>query len=223
MTAMNLTKLEGVNRILRAARERPVSALGSSTENDSLMSEQILDEILLREQMTGLHVNTTEAQLIPDATTGYVVLPSDTLAVKGWNNHVERNFMHRETSGAVWLYDMDGISGNWGATRDFSSTGVDDDIVYVRLTQGVEFEDLPIQHQFSIVDQAAVEYQQHVMGSTQVDAQLQARAARSRAIARAYDMRMRPNNQFEDGRSAGPRMGRFTPRGWGDNNTIRRS
>jgi len=222
MSVMNLTKLEGVNRVLRAARERPVTALGSSTENDSLMAEQILDEVLLREQMAGLHVNTTEAQFTPDATTGYVVLPSDTLQVQGWNNHTGRNFMHRETSGAVYLYDQDGIPGSWGSTRDFSATGTDDDTVYVRLTQCMDFADLPVQHQFSIVDQAAVEYQQHVMGSTQVDSQLQARAARSRAIARAYDMRMRPNNQFEDGRSQGPRMGRFTPRGW-PYNDIRRS
>ena len=221
MTAMNLTKLEGVNRILRAARERPVSALGASTENDSLLAEQILDELIIREQMVGLHVNTTETTFTPDGTTGFVILPSDTLQVAGWNNHVARNYFHRRTSGDVFLYDADGIPGTWGATRDFSSTGTDDDTVYVRLTQGVEFDDLPLQHQFSTVDQAAVEYQQHVMGSRTVDAQLQARAARSRAIARAYDIRMRPNNQFEDGRSQGPRMGRWTPRGWPYNDTRR--
>jgi hypothetical protein len=221
MTAMNLTKLEGVNRVLRAARERPVSALGTATENDSLMAEQILDEILMREQMTGQHVNTTEAQFTPDGTSGYVVLPTDTLAVAGSNQHVARNYYHRETDGGVYLYDSDGIPGTWGATRDFSSTGTDDDTVYCRITQCMTFEDLPVQHQFSIVDQAAVEYQQHVMGSNSVDNQLQARAARSRAIARAYDMRSRPNNQFDDGRSQGPRMGRFTPRGWPYNDQRR--
>lgn len=222
MPQMNMSRLEAVNRILRAARERPVSALGAATENDSLAAEQILDEILMREQMTGLHVNTTEAQYTPDVT-GYVVLPSDTLQVTGWNNHADRNFFHRETSGAVYLYDADGVPGNWGVTRNFGSSGTDDDTVYVRITQCMSFEDLPVQHQFSIVDQAAVEYQQSVMGSSSVDSQLQARAARSRAIARAYDMRSRPNNQFSNGVSEGPARGKWTPRGWGDGYNVRRS
>lgn len=222
MPAMNLTKLEGVNRVLRAARERPVSALGSATENDSLMAEQILDEILLREQMIGLHLNTTEAQFTPNSTTGFVELPSDTVQVRGWNQHTPRNYYHKETDGAIYLYDQDGIPGTWGATRDFGSTGTDDDTVYVRLSQVLNFSDLPPQHQFSIADQASVEYQQHVMGSDSEHQRLVARAGRSRAIARAYDIRSRPTNQFDDGLAQGPRMGRWTPRGW-PYNDIRRS
>ena len=146
MTAMNLSKLEGVNRVLRAARERPVSALGESTENDSLMAERVLDEILLREQMTGLHVNMTEAQYTPDPTTGYVILPSDTLQVTGWNAMVQRSFFHKETDGTVYLYDSDGADGVWGVTRDFGPDGLDDAVVYVRITQCLDFDDLPLAH-----------------------------------------------------------------------------
>jgi hypothetical protein len=73
---------------------------------------------------------------------------------------------------------------------------------------------LPAQLQFSIVDQAAVEYQQAAHGSPSIDGILTQRATRSRAIARAYDIRMRPANQFKDGRSSGPKYGRFVPRGW---------
>ena len=217
MTASNLTKLQGVNRILRAAREHPESSIGATPLNDTLVAEQMLDEVLLREQMTGQHVNTTEAAFDRRASDGKVILPSDTLQVKGWNQHVNRNFFHRELSGEIVLFDND----EQPATSNFSSTGADLETVYLRITHCLDFEDLPAPLQFSIVDQAAVEYQEAVLGDPQLGAKLEARAGRSRAIARAYDMRSRPNNQFDDGRSQGPRLGRFVPRGWPYNDLPR--
>lgn len=209
MTAMNLTKLEGVNRILRGAREHPVSSLGASTINDTLLAEQILDEILIREQNPGQHVNTTNASFDVD-DDGLIVLPSNTLAVQGWNQHVQRNYFHKEVDGQVLLFDGDETP----ATSDFSSAGADTATVYVRITQGMAFEDMPSTHQFSIVDQAAVEYQESVLGDTALGQRLEARAGRSRAISRAFDMRMRRHNQFKSGREQAPRMGRGTPRSW---------
>ena len=103
----NLTKLEAVNRILRAAREHPVSSLGSSTLNDTLLAEQILDEVLIREQMQGIHQNTTEASFDRRDSDGKVLLPTNTLQVKGWNQHVNRNFFHREVDGEMILFDAD--------------------------------------------------------------------------------------------------------------------
>ncbi len=206
MSTTNMTKLEAVNRILRASREHPVTSLGGG-ETDSLMAEQILDEIVRREQMTGLHLNTTEASFTPDATTSYVILPSDVTQVCGWNQHAHRNFFHREVSGTTYLYDADEMP----ATRVFD----DDDTVYVRATHAIDFADLPLPHQFSCTDQAAQEYQMFVMGSASLNQHLQQVAGRSRAIARAYDMRSRPHNQFDDGLSQGPRFaGRYTPRSW---------
>jgi hypothetical protein len=211
MPSMNLTKLEGVNRMLRAARERAVSSLGSTTLNDTLLAEQILDEHLMREQMNGLHVNTTNASFDRDAGDNTMKLPSNTLQVQGWNQDIHKNFFHKEVSGEVLLFDADETP----ATSDFSATGADRSTVYLRLTQAMEFADLPAAHQFSIVDQAAVEYQQAVLGDTQLDSMLQARAARSRAEARKYDMRMRPHNQFTDGVSPLSPWGVATPRRWG--------
>jgi hypothetical protein len=209
-----MTKLEAVNRILRAAREHPVSALGSSTENDTLMAEQILDEVLRREQMTGLHVNTAESSFTPDAATDRVELPVNTLQVKGWNQHADRNYFHREDAGATYLYDAD----------ESRFTFPDDETVYVRITQALDFAELPLHHQFSIADQAAVEYQMATLGSTTLHQYLQGLAARSRAIARAYDMRSRPRNQFQDGRSVGPRSGSmWVPRSWPFNDLRKQS
>lgn len=211
MPTMNLTKLEGVNRILRGARERAVSSLGSTTLNDTLLAEQILDEVLMREQITGQHVNTTVASFTRDSDDNTVRLPSNTLQVQGWAQDIHKNYFHKEASGEVLLYDADETP----ATSDFSSSGADRETVYLRITQCMDFADLPAAHQFAIADQAAVEYQEAVLGDPKLGEKLEARAGRSRAIARAYDMRMRPKNQFNDGVSPLSPWGASTPRRWG--------
>jgi hypothetical protein len=204
----NMTRLEAVNRILRGAREHPVSSLGGGGESDSLIAEQTLDDVLRREQAAGLHVNTIETSFTPDSNnSNRVILPSNTLSVQGWNQHQYRNFYHREISGDIRLFD---------ASETPASDQFDDDAtVYVRLVQTLAFDDLPLLQQMSIVDQAAVEYQMAVLGSTSLNKHLQAVAARSRAAARAQDWRTRPNNQFQNGASQGPRAGRsYVPRTW---------
>lgn len=205
---MNFTKLEAVNRVLRGAHEHPVSSLGSGSESDSLMAEQILNEVLGREQMHGLHINTVNTSFIPDSGNSYrVVLPDNTLQVSGANQHQHRNFYFREVSGQLRLFDGDKTP----ATDSFE----DDEPVYIRITQQISFDDLPLAHQFAIADQAAVEYQMAVLGSSTMDRHLRELAAHSRAKARAFDMRNRPHNQFADGRAQGPRAGtRYVQRAW---------
>lgn len=208
---MNMTKLEGVNRVLRAAKEHPVAVLGESTENDSLMAEELLDEISKREQMTSLHCNTLEQEFTPDANNSdRILLPDNTLQVFGAYVNANRALMHKTISGEVRLIDT-----------ERSDSGIEPDqfpndtSIWLRITTEVDFADLPIQHQFSIADQAAQEYQMAVLGSNSIDQSLTGRAMRSRAISRAYDMRTRPANQFMHGRSSGPARGtRYVPRGW---------
>lgn len=210
-----MTKLEAVNRILRAAKEHPVSSLGSGGENDTLVAEQILDEITRREQMAGLHLNTVFTEFTPDSTnSNRVILPITTLEVRGSRQHQHRNYFFREVAGELRLFDADETP----ATDEFP----DDDRVYVRLVQAVAFEVMPIHHQFSIADQAAVEYAMAVLPSNSALPRLEQIAARSRAMARAHDMRNKPNNLFYDGRSQGPRIGtRWVPRSWPYNDSRR--
>jgi len=205
MSQTNMTKLAAVNRILRAAREHPVSSLGAGGESDTIMAEAVLDEITQREQMVGVHQNQTVSPFTPNAA-GNVVLPINTLTAVGWNQDHNRNYFVRETSGQMLLYDGDKSP----ATPVFTDT-----TVYVRLVQSIIFEELPLVLQFSIVDQAAVEYAMTVLPSNTLLQRLEARAARSRAMARAADMRSRPSNLFEDSRSLGLRLGTIgVPRPW---------
>jgi len=211
---MNLSRLEAVNRILRGAMEHPVSTLGETTINDTLVAEQILDEVNQREQMVGFHVNTTDQTFIPDEDNDFkIVLPNNTLQVHGTNEWIDRSFAHREEDSITLLVDICPPAGDpCVATTSFEG---DTDGIDLRITTLVPFEDLPPQLQFSIVDQAAVEYQMVAHGGESLNIILEKRAARSRMIARAFDMRMRPNNQFTAGRSPGPRNGRSVPRPWG--------
>jgi len=208
MSLTNLTKLEAVNRILRSAHEHPVSTLGSGGETDSLIAEQVLDEVARRVQMHGLHCNTAEASFTPDSgNNNRVVLPINTLAVRGWNEHAYRNYFHREVAGEFRLFDADEDP----PTDQFD----EDDTVYVQITQALDFEALPLQIQFWIADEAAYEYAQAVLPSNSALGLLAQRAARSRAEGRQYNMRSTPHNQFFDGRAQGPRVGRgWTPRHW---------
>ena len=213
-----MTELEAVNRILRAAREHPVSSLASATQNDSLVAEQLLEESNKRIQMNGLHCNQTQTSFIPDITqNNRVVLPDDTTQVRGWNQHQDRNFFHRCENGLVLLFDAS-PEPLAAASTNFD----DDDEVFIRITRRLDFEQLPQPIQFWIVDDAAVEYQMSVMGSSTQDRHLQILAFRSRVAGRKYDMRSRPQNLIIHGRSQGPRAGiRFVPRTWPYNDSRR--
>lgn len=202
-TDASMTKLEAVNRILRGAKEHPVSSIVSTTENDSLMALTILEESNKRIQMNGLHCNQTQTTFTVDVSNfDRVVLPDNTLQVKGWNEHQDRNFFHRCVDGVVLLFDAvpEPIAA---ATTAFD----DDDEVFVRITQLLDFEDLPQPIQFWIVDEAAQEYQMAVLGSTSMDKHLTLLALKARVEGKKYDMRSRPVNLITHGRSQGPRMG----------------
>jgi hypothetical protein len=213
---MNMSKLDGVNRVLRAAKEHPIAVLGSSTENDSLMAEQILDEVSQREQLMGLMCNTTSEEYTPDDNnSNRVILPTNTLQVQGNVQNASRLFAMKWDDGVLYLTDTKARDGVENDEFDNDST------IFLRITVEESFENLPVHHQFSIADQAAVEYQQGVLGSRSMDRALQERAMRSRAVARQYEMRVKGNNQFQHGKAQGPRAtARYTPRAWPFNDTI---
>jgi len=207
--SVNFSRLGAVNRILSSAREHTVSSLPDTTVNDSLAAEQKLDEVNLREQQDGLHCNTTIAEFTRD-DDGTVKLPSNTLFVTGARSHVHREFFHKEVDGEMLLFD----GGEDPATSDFTAEGANLETVNLRVMQLLDFTALPSTIQFSIVDQAAVEYQEENLGDKDLGKSLKERAGRSRAMARAFDMRSRPHNQVRHGNDGGPRRLRSVPRGW---------
>jgi hypothetical protein len=179
-----LSKLDAVNRILRASGEYPVSTLAVTGSNDVTLAIQTLDEVALQCQMTGLNCNTVEKEYLPDID-GHIFIPDDTLAIDTVGTDYGRNVVQRGRT-PTYLFDVDN-------NTDIFTVGTP---LNVRITVSLSFESLPTAEQFEVVDQAARMYQMATVGEMAQDKLLQEIAFMSRAKSRAADMRSRDVSAF---------------------------
>lgn len=179
-----LSKLDAVNRILRASGEYPVSTLAVTGSNDVTLAIQTLDEVALQCQMTGLNCNTVEKEYLPDID-GHIYIPDDTLAIDTVGTDYGRNVVQRGRT-PTYLFDVDN-------NTDIFTVGTP---LNVRITVSLSFESLPTAEQFEVVDQAARMYQMATVGEMAQDKLLQEIAFMSRAKSRAADMRSRDVSAF---------------------------
>lgn len=179
-----LSKLDAVNRILRASGEYPVSTLAVTGSNDVTLAIQTLDEVAIQVQMTGLNCNTVTKDYLPDIN-GRIYIPDDTLAVDTIGNDYGRNLVQRGRT-PTYLFDVDN-------NTDVFTIGTP---VHVKITTSLEFESLPTAEQFEVVDMAARMYQMATVGETSQDKLLQEIAFMSRARSRAADIRSRDVSAF---------------------------
>lgn len=209
-----LTKLDAVNRMLRAASERPVNSLTVSPTNEALMAEQILDDSNIQFQSHGLTVNTAINSYVPDAGAGNeIVLPDSTLQVMAWWDENRGNgfldsrdmeIVQRRVGGVTKLYDT---KKNTFAFDDVES-------VTLKIVLLMDFEELPAAIQFMIADHAARVYEALTQGDSNVAAVLAANAGFSRALGNAHDWRTKQFNAYSTGQSSGPRRMNRVPRDW---------
>lgn len=179
-----LSKLDAVNRMLRASGEQAVSTL-ITISGEALLAEQILDEVTLEKQITGTAANTFEAKLVPDAN-GEITVSNNTLHLDTVGAHANTDVVLKGTNPTRLYWRMQGnVIKN---TYDFSSLSLSEGL-HVRFVLKQDFAELPVAQQFDITDEAARRYQMLTMGDTTTDGMLRQRAATSRAIARAEDMR----------------------------------
>lgn len=179
-----LSKLDAVNRILRASGEYPVSTLAVTGSNDVTLAIQTLDEVTLQCQMTGLNCNTVEKTFLPDVD-GHIFIPDDTLAIDTVGTDYGRNIVQRGRT-PTYLFDVDN-------NTDVFTIGTP---LNVRITVSLSFESLPTAEQFEVTDQAARMYQMATVGEMAQDKLLQEIAFMSRAKSRAADMRSRDVSAF---------------------------
>jgi hypothetical protein len=188
-----LSKLDAINRMLRASGEYPVSTLAVTGSNDVSMAIQTLDEITMQCQLTGLNCNTVIETLSPDSS-GKIYIPDTVLAVDTVDVDINRNIVQRGRN-PTYLFDVD------------ENTDVFTTTVKVKITYALPFEDLPTAEQFEVVDQAARMYQMATVGEPQQDRLLQETAFMSRAKSRAANMRSMDSSFMSNTKSAWPWIG----------------
>lgn len=192
-----LSKLQAVNIILRGAREHPVSSLDDDTTNETIIAEQVLDEWSLQHQAIGLFNNTFEQTLSPATvastgiTIGDIILPPNTLSARSWGPTMRHLIDAREDEGNLKLYDLE------DETFDFSALAS----ITLLLILFLDFDDLSALQQRAVTDQAANEYQMAVVGSREMNRMLESRGLRSRAEAKAENIRKMRPNLFSNSRS----------------------
>jgi hypothetical protein len=187
-----LSKLDAVNRILRAAGEYPVSTLAVTGSNDVTIAEQTLDEVTIQAQLAGLNCNTIEKQVLPDSQ-GKVYIPDDTLSVDTAGNDSHRNIVQRGRT-PTYLFDIDN-------NTDVFEIG---QLINIKIVNNLSFESLPTAEQFEITDQAARMYQMATVGETNQDKLLQEIAFMSRAKSRAANMRSLDGSFINNTKSSWP-------------------
>jgi hypothetical protein len=187
-----LSKLDAVNRMLRASGEQAVSTL-VTTSGDALLAEQILDELVLEIQITGQVSNTFEMYLTPDAQ-GEIAISDDVLHIDTVGEHASTSVVPKgqNPTRLYWLTQHGTTLKN---TYDFTDLSLTQGL-RVRMVLKQAFEDIPVAQQFQITDEAARRYQMLTMADTTTDQMLRQRSQQSRAIARADDMRQRDVSVF---------------------------
>lgn len=172
-----LSKLDAVNRILKASGEYPVSTLSITGSNDVVMAVQTLDEAVIQAQLPGLNCNTAYVDMYPDAD-GKIKIADDVISIDTHGIDVSRNIVSRGRN-PTYLFDVDNNTDEFEIGKS----------IRVRVVYNLKFEDLPTAEQFMVTDLAARMYQMASVGDVNQDRILQEMAIVSRAVGRAADMR----------------------------------
>ena len=164
-----MTRLEAVNEILTATGESPVSSLDAGLA-EGLLAAIYLDRAVREVQATDWSWNTTGSErkpkrLLPDAQ-GQVVLPPTWARVVPVGRSAGRNLTVRKdpTDDLRKIYDRDADSFNLG-TKPLD----------VIIGMVLSFEDLPLAAQQYVTARAARLYQDDVLTSPALQANLMQR------------------------------------------------
>ena len=173
-----LSKLDAVNRMLRAASELPVNSIDESQVSDTGVALSVLNEVNIKFQLEGRTWNTEIMTITPNAS-GNIVIGSDVLAIRPANDWYYKEFYPRGGK----MYDAE------NNTFDFStnySDGVEFQVVSL-----IGFEDAPTEAQMYIVSMAEREYQARLIGDRDVDSNLAEYEARAQIRSRREEAKTR--------------------------------
>jgi hypothetical protein len=142
------TELEAVNECLENIGQAPVSTISGDLGVDTQIALNFVRKTNRQLQSQGWYWNTEEEYLLSPNGDGDILLPANTLSVRPAGRDVTRKLVQRGPR----LYDRD--------NQRFTFT----DDVYVDLTLGLAFEDLPETARRFIALRAARQFQDRVEG-----------------------------------------------------------
>lgn len=176
---VGITSLDAVNMMLAAIGEQPVSSLAGEGVPLVATALRKLLQVSRLVQSVGMHCNTEDnVSLEPEAVTGFVYLPNDTLDVDA---HDCNSLV---TVRGNRLYD------NENHTFVFTAP-IAVDIVYL-----IGFEDLPIQAQNYIATRAAREFQRETIGDTGLNKMLEEDETKAWIAFRKSEIRKQDQNML---------------------------
>lgn len=192
------TRLEAVNWMLAGIGELPISSIEDSAglPADALLAITTLDETSRQVQEEGWHFNTEKNVTLTPNGDSIIQVPENVIAVDAaLGDHTGFDLVLRGNR----LYDL--------CTQSFTFTKD------MKVTQTVllEFSDLPGPFQAWIQRVAAVEFQQQVLGSTQLDQRLVRSAAVAEERARGGEMEQADYNVLRSPAVARVFVGRVSP------------
>lgn len=168
----NWTKLEGVNFCLKRCGIRPVAALDTNGTSEAADVERILDEETRARQIGGVFDNVSRCvALNPANSSGFIPVPTNTLAIKSAGPNQHRNFAIRTNVTLQDLFDLD--------KNTFSFTI--GEVIYVDLTVQIDFANASPGLQLMILDASTQIYQRLFSGSPIKDEMLAGDRLRSEA------------------------------------------
>lgn len=180
-----ITELVAINEMLISAGERPVTSLGSP-EADIEVAQAILAQAQREQLLTGIAGNMSVKEYTPDVGTGKVLLPLTTLNI----NLYEQPYSDQDIgvipitdAGLIYLYNVT------DSTDDFSD--IDTTPIQLVVTLYLDFEDIPVAVQSSILGTAKQRYQMIVQGNPETNQQLIRELQQAMLNSKAWDANMK--------------------------------
>jgi hypothetical protein len=183
-----MSDLEAVNRMLSSIGQAPVNSLDLIGVSDASKAKQQLLETARDVQTVGWSWNTDYGvDLVPDATTGQIILPAGALDIDA--SDVTVNIVVRSNAdGMLALYDAD------NQTFDFSANYSADHPLTIDIIWGYDFNSLPQSARSYIATAAARRFQAQIVNSPTLDSFNAQDEERAFLLLQRYERRSRDTN-----------------------------
>jgi hypothetical protein len=180
-----ITELVAINEMLISAGERPVTSL-VSPEADIEVAQAILSQSQREHLLTGIAGNMSVKEYTPDPGTGKVLLPLNTLNI----NLYEQPYSDQDIgvipitdSGSIFLFNVT------DSTDVFSD--IDNTPIKLIVTLYLDFENIPVAVQGSIIATAKQRYQMITQGNPETNQQLIRELQQAAMQSRSWDSTMK--------------------------------